>query len=92
MKAIWKYPLQTTDEQTIEVPENTQILTVQIQNEKPYLWCLVKTNNPQTPNTIKTYKIRTIGTGHPIENNFSGKYIGTYQLMDGSLVFHVFSQ
>ena len=84
MKTIWKYELETTDKQTVKMPYGAKILTVQIQNETPCLWCLV------VPNYIlEEREIQIIGTGHDI-NDLGGEYIGTYQLREGNLVFHVY--
>ena len=91
MSTIYKYQLETTDNQIIYMPKNADILTVQVQNinmkQVPCLWAMVNTDN-----ISKGYKIRIIGTGHEIEEDFEGKYIGTYQLTELSevLVFHVF--
>jgi hypothetical protein len=91
MNKIFKYQLEVTDNQVIQMPENAEILTVQVQNidlkQVPCLWARVNPDYIKRP-----YKIRTIGTGHPIEDDFNGKYLGTYQLTELSeiLVFHVF--
>lgn len=94
MKAIWKFPLRIEDTQEIEMPAGARILTVQAQFGVPCLWALVRSESPRVRRTI-----RTIGTGHPISDDFPtlsatassyDGYIGTYQLSDGNLVFHVF--
>jgi len=86
MKTIWKYELGINDNQIIEMPADAQILTVQIQHGKPCMWCLI-----DAIYELKKRKIRIAGTGHTIIG-FAGVYIGTYQLYDGDLVFHVFDQ
>ncbi len=85
MKAVWKFPLETTDEQTIMLPSEAEPLTVQVQHGYPYLWCLVDTHIHTEPR-----RIRIIGTGHEIGSGFSGKYVGTYQLDNGNFIGHVF--
>ena len=84
MSAIWKYPLQVTDEQTIDMPSGAEALTVQVQNGTPCLWARVDPAAPTTPRKIITH-----GTGHPVPET-TGRYIGTYQIDGGALVFHVF--
>ena len=84
MKTIFKYPL-TLSEQGIEMPEGAQILTVQVQNNTPYLWALV---SPSSPTELK--RITVLGTGHSIIEDKFLAYIGTFQLDCGELVFHVF--
>lgn len=86
MKTIWKFELETTDRQKVEMPIGAKILTVQTQNETPCLWALV---NPERKERKERY-FEVFGTGHKIPLDLSREYIGTYQLKGGSLVFHVF--
>lgn len=83
--AIWKFPIQTTDFQTIEMPQYATILTVQTQFDMPCIWAEVNPEAPMAKRLILVY-----GTGHPMDDKEERKYIGTYQLQGGSLVFHVF--
>ena len=83
MKVIYKYPLEVTDDQFINIPKNFQILTVQVQNGCPCLWVEV---DPESP--VVYAHIVIIGTGHPIHNDDEMKYIGTFQLESGSFVGH----
>ena len=83
---IWKYELKTTDTQYIEMPVSSKLLTVQMQHGVPCLWCLVNEDE-----YLAEREIRIIGSGHFIENDFNGTYIGTYQMFDGKAIFHVFS-
>ena len=85
MKTIYKYELETSDEQEIEMPLFSEIICLQLQNDKPYIWVKIDTEF-----TNHKFKFRTFGTGQPIEPEFNGTYIGTYQLLNGKLVFHVF--
>lgn len=87
MKTIWKYDLKTTDTQNIEMPVDAKILCVQMQYGEPKLWCIV---NPQNQKAFR--QIRIIGTGHEFEDDFTAKYISTYQLCNGGLIFHVFDE
>lgn len=87
MKAvIYKWQIETTDIQDVTVPKGTKILTVQTQKHTPCIWGLV----PQDSTEGEDITLRVIGTGHPIENADELEYIGTYQIHDGQLVFHVF--
>lgn len=85
MKTIWKYPLRTTDAQAINMPAGAELLTIQVQNGEPCVWALV---DPKAPGHFVTLSI--YGTGHPVDTH--GEYVGTYQLGDGALVFHVFRE
>ena len=82
-KTIWKFPLEVTDEQTVQVPEGAQLLSVQTQYGKPCLWALVDPQAEKKPCVIQTY-----GTGHPVTH--IDMYLSTYQMEGGALVFHVF--
>jgi hypothetical protein len=86
-KVIWKFTLETTDNQVIEMPIGAEILTVQMQGSTPCLWALVN------PDVVKEQRrIEIYGTGHEMRYDMrvNQKYIGTYQLAGGGLVFHVF--
>lgn len=87
-KTIYKYPLEVTDVQNISLPVGAEILTIQTQNETPCLWALVDPNGIEKES--KTIEI--FGTGHPIgyDMGVSRKYISTFQLRGGQLVFHAF--
>lgn len=86
MKTIYKYPLEAEDWQAIKMPRGAEILAVQTQGETPCLWALVDTENDSEERYL-----RVIGTGHPISSEDKYlRFIGTFQLMGGSLVFHVF--
>ncbi len=92
-KTIYKYPLQTTNVQILELPKGAEVLTVQTQNDTPQLWAVV---DPE--NELEKRIIEIIGTGHPVRSstvwraNISRKYISTYQLFAGKGVFHVFER
>lgn len=88
-KVIYKYPLEVTDRQAIEMPKGAKILSVQVQSRVPCLWALVDANTNESEKVI----IRTVGTGHAVyDGGRKLEYIGTYQLMNGSAVFHVFNE
>ncbi len=84
MKRIFKYPLETLDIQQIEIPSESEILCVQMQFGKPCIWALVDTDS-----TIVKRAFETFGTGSEIGYG-NRKYIGTYQLLGGQLIYHVF--
>ena len=85
MNRIWKYTLKPLDCQTIEMPIFSEILTVQLQEDKLQLWCLVNSNDK-----MGLREIVIIGTGHSIKEDFKGTYIGTVQMFNNRLVCHVF--
>lgn len=86
MTTIFKYQLQITDEQAINLPLHSEFLCVQIQNDIPCLWVKLKLDPKE--NEIEKVTILTFGTGHPISEECD--YIDTYQTK--GLVFHVFKK
>lgn len=86
MKTIYKYEISPGIE-SFEMPVGAEVLTVQAQNDKPYLWALVDT----TEKAVEMRKFGVYGTGHNMPQE-PGEYVGTFQLHGGSLVFHVFDQ
>jgi hypothetical protein len=87
MLTIWKFELDVTDEQYIEMPNYSKVLSVQVQYDKPCIWVLVNTSEP------KTFKlIRLFGTGQPINETLikDMSFVGTFQLDGGEFVGHVF--
>lgn len=84
MRTVWKYPLEVTDRQTIEMPRTSKILHVGVQHGIACLWVEV------TPDTLQAERtILIAGTGHPLPDE-SKRYIGTFQLAGGTLVFHAY--
>lgn len=84
MKTIYKYQIKVQDNMVIEMPKNAEVLTLQTQNFDPFIWVLVDTANP-----TEQRHFRLVGTGHSM-NNESVKYIGTFQMRGGAIVFHLF--
>jgi hypothetical protein len=81
---IYKWTLSITDRQDLPLPKGARVLTVQVQGGMPQLWALVDPAAPIVHRTFDTY-----GTGHGMPDQ-PGEYVGTYQMEDGALVFHVF--
>lgn len=86
---MWKFPLdfeKQGDVFCMEMPKGARVLSLQTQGGVPMLWALVdpaKTHKPE-----KRW-FRIAGTGHPIADVDSYTFIGTFQVMSGKLVFHV---
>ena len=87
IKTIWKFELETKDNILVQIPKGAKILTVETQHEQPCMWALVDPNKE-----TETRHFEIFGTGHPINYGMGvdRSYIGTYQLDNGGLVFHVF--
>lgn len=82
MKTVYKYPVNLDDRVAVEMPVGATILSLQMQNSMPCLWCLV---DPGAPREHRSF--RWFGTGHPIEAA-DAAFVGTIQA--GPLVFHLF--
>jgi hypothetical protein len=87
MRTIWKYILRVDDRFTLKLHHGDCLLTVQTQHNKPYIW--VETN-PEAPEIEQEFL--TFGTGYEIpKTDLQPEYIGTYQLEQGLLVYHVYA-
>ena len=83
---IYKYPFEVTGLVKIAMPANAQILTVQTQHETPCIWAIVDTEH-----TMETRTFHVFGTGHSLDIDLlRSKYIGTFQLLNGQFVGHLF--
>ncbi len=85
MKTIWKYEVSIEDRFVVPMPQNAEVLSVQEQNRRAFLWALVDPGNPVVSRTFRLY-----GTGERIESE-AGKFIGTFQFK-GLFVFHLFEE
>ncbi|OYT14609.1 MAG: hypothetical protein B7C24_17440 [Bacteroidetes bacterium 4572_77] len=84
MRKVYKYVLPIDDHLTIPLPQGAEILKVDTQAGIPCMWALA---NPEKPSEVRRF--RFAGTGHPIEEE-NLKFIDTFQMDSGSLVFHFF--
>lgn len=83
---IYKYPIPVEDRFELSLPQGSEVLTVQVQRDAPQIWALV---DPERPPEARRFRLA--GTGHPITEQASlGRYVSTFQMLDGQLVFHVF--
>jgi hypothetical protein len=89
MKLIYKYTLDIIDYQEIEIPKCAIIRALQTQDGGPKLWVEVDSNQ-----IVEIRRFEIFGTGHIIMEDMgvSREYIGTFQVRDGALVFHVYER
>lgn len=80
---VWKFELLLDDEFTIEMPAGAEVVHVREQDNRPCLWVLV---DPDAPKERRTF--RTRGTGQDATD--AGRYLGSYQLHNGTFVGHLF--
>lgn len=84
MRTIWKYSFQVKDNFEIMMPFGARILAVQVQNAVPCLWVQVNSEMHE-----ETRRFQIIGTGHQF-NPAGLAYVGTFQMMGGQLVWHLY--
>jgi len=87
MITVYKYPISPCGEQSIVLPEGAEILCVQPQQDVPFLWARVNTEAKPEARSIVI-----VGTGHDCPRLLGSKvkYLNTFQLHEGALVFHAF--
>lgn len=88
MQTVFKYPVPLKDDFTVLLPKAAQVLTVQTQKNgaftDPYIWVLLDNSQEKVER-----KFRLVGTGESVEE-YLNKYVGTFQLREGSEVYHLF--
>lgn len=83
---IFKYEIPIKDKFDLELPVHSKILSFQVQNEKPYIWVLLDENK-----VLRRRYFTIVGTGHEFYYHTDiMKYIGTVQMAEESLVWHLF--
>jgi hypothetical protein len=81
---IYKYPLVLNG--PTQMPHGAQLLAVQEQHGEAFVWARV---DPSEPPAWRSLWVA--GTGLPLPTETDDvPYIGTFQLGNGALVFHVF--
>lgn len=85
MPTIWKFEPDLTA-MTILAPAGATVLSVMEQRDQLQVWALV--NSANAPELIQ---LQIYGTGHPVPEN-PGRFINTFQMAGGDLIFHAFQQ
>jgi hypothetical protein len=84
MKTVFKYTLDLTDDQIVQMPAGSTALHVKEQNGELCIWALV---DPDKPTCSRRFFVH--GTGHTLHPG-ALDYIGTAHLHNGGIVLHVF--
>ena len=87
MDTIFKYPIPVNNRFSLKLPKGAEILTVQEQQDNPKIWALVNSENE-----TETRNFVLVGTGYSIEEKDSLNYIGTFQLLNGRFIGHLFEK
>lgn len=86
---IYKYSVAIEDHFCLRLPVGADVLSCQVQNNNPVIWALVDPEETE----FEEVDFYLYGTGNPIDENEMDsdvKFIDTFQLHSGSLVFHLF--
>lgn len=83
MATIYKYTLQP-GRTVLDLPAEAKPLTVQMQHGQPCMWVLLDLAQPPVRRIFDVY-----GTGHGMPAD-PGRYVATFQMEGGALVWHVF--
>ena len=84
---IWKYPIGPGPlTMNIMMPKDAEILSMQLQRGMPTMWAMVDPDAPRVTRQIRTYPTGGFHSGF----EEAGEFLGTYQLEDMELVYHVF--
>jgi len=88
MRKIFKYPLEITDYQTVEIKSPAILLSVVGIDDEIVMYAMVDDLEYGIP-----VDIRVIGTGNAIKGDIDNyKFLGTVNLMNGREIWHVFAR
>lgn len=82
---IWKFPFQVDDIVTIQCPKGSQPISVLTQRSTPCIWMIVDPKAALVKRQFNVY-----GTGHVMREIQTGRFMGTIQIHEEYLAFHVF--
>jgi hypothetical protein len=82
---IWKYKLEITDLQSVQMPVGAIVLSVHRQGPDLCLWSMV---DPSEPMQARHFEVH--GTGNQMPDGGKRLYVGT--VVVGALVWHVFER
>jgi len=81
---VYKYELAVDDFVNILMPIGAEVLHVDVQRGQPCIWARV---DPTAKPERRIFRVAV--TGDPLDPAI-GPHIGSFQMHDGELVFHVF--
>lgn len=87
MMRIYKYPVPAQEDFHVWLPPTARVLAVQTQHGKPYIWVML---DPSMATESRNFK--TFPTGLVEFDSANLRYIGTFQVENETLVFHLFEE
>lgn len=94
MITVWKYIIDLEQlEKRVDdaggfnfsMPKGATISHVEMQHSWPCMWAVVDTEQP-----LETRRFALLGTGHKLSSGF--QHVGSFQMLDGKFVGHVFEE
>lgn len=83
MKTIYKYPIQITNSQEVQMPFGAEVLHAGLDPQgTPCLWAMVETHHPTEP-----VSVLVVGTGNPMPFE-PLRHVGSF--IQSPIVWHVF--
>lgn len=87
---IFKYIIPVQDKVVLELPINSELLSIKEQHDKIVLY-VEHAAKPDTDDVLVRYTLRVVGTGHSYSfNRALYKFWDTIKTNDGALMWHVF--
>ena len=86
MKSIWKFDVSIGDRIQISMPKGAEIIDFKTQFDKPCIWAIIELGVD-----FEVRHFRIIGTGQKFKE-IPGEYIGTAQMIAGTLIWHLFEE
>lgn len=87
MRKIWKFPLKILDEQVVEMPKFSKILSVQEKDDGFFVWAEFDEAHQNVPE-LRTFWIR--GTGIAFDPKPFERFLFTIVEKYSPLVWHVY--
>lgn len=84
MRTIWKFEIYPGPV-SVNIPVGGTFLSVQTQGDCPVMWFEIPDDKAPT----EARHFVSFGTGFNM-GDFKGKYLGTFQLNMGALIFHLY--
>lgn len=87
MKSVWKFKLDPSQNNIVEMPLGTKILSIKCQREDIVIYGLVSLNEESK----EVYSLEIFGTGEPIPSYINSyEFLDTVNMNNDELIFHVF--
>ena len=86
MQTVYKYPIPIQDTFTLDLPVNSEVLYIGIQNQEPFMWVGLMTEL-----RIEKVTFHVLGTGQSM-GLYPERYIGSFILLKDEFVGHVFQE